>query len=375
MLRRLTCLVVPLLVIWSAAALGEDPVRVAAIFAKTGIAATNNLPHVRAVELAAEKINREGGVLSRPLELIFIDNKSSPIGASLAARKAVEMNVTAVVGAAWSSHSLQMAPVLQAAGVPMITGSATNPKVTRLGNYIFRACFIDSFQAKAMAQFAYKELGSRTAAVLEIVNEEFSLTLAELFEASFSTLGGEIVLKGSYQNDAVDFADLLGRVAALKPDVVYAPGYGRDCGLLIKQAVSKGIQSTFLGGDGWGGALIYPYGGEALAGSFHSAHWHYDVRFPESVALQKAYREKYTGKIPHMNAPLNYDAVLILAEAIERAGSTDRVKIRDALAETSGFQGATGTITFDANGDPVDKPVVIMKLGREAPEYYMSIQP
>ena len=142
MLRKLTCLVVPLLVIWPAAALSEEPVRVAAIFAKTGIAATNNLPHVRAVELAAEKINREGGILGRPLELIFIDNKSSPIGASLAARKAVEMNVTAVIGAAWSSHSLQMAPVLQAAGVPMITGSATNPKVTRLGNYIFRACFM-----------------------------------------------------------------------------------------------------------------------------------------------------------------------------------------------------------------------------------------
>jgi branched-chain amino acid transport system substrate-binding protein len=192
-----------LLLIFSLPAIAAEPVQIAAIFAKTGIAMTNNTPHIQCVELAVEEINSQGGLLGRPVQLIILDNKSSPIGSSMAAKKAVELQVPAVVGAAWSSHSLQMAPVLQEAKIPMITGSATNPKVTRIGNYIFRACFIDSFQAQAMAHFAYNDLGARKAGVLEIINEEFSLTLAELFVSAFQQAGGSVVLKESYANTAV----------------------------------------------------------------------------------------------------------------------------------------------------------------------------
>jgi branched-chain amino acid transport system substrate-binding protein len=268
-----------------------------------------------------------------------------------------------------------MAPVLQQAKIPMITGSATNPKVTRIGDYIFRACFVDSFQAQAMAHFAYNELGARTAVVLEIINEEYSLTLAELFVRSFQQYGGKVVLKGSYENDAVDFANLLDEVKKLKSDVVYVPGYARDSGLLIKQAVSMGIETTFLGGDGWAGPLIYTSGGNAVEGNYYSAHWHPDVRLPQSVRLQELYDKKHRGTIPHMNAPLNFDAVMLLADAIRRAGTFDRARIREALAETKGFKGATGTITIDEHGDPVNKPLVVMKLGEDAPTYFKAIQP
>ena len=226
-----------------------------------------------------------------------------------------------------------------------------------------------------MAQYAYTDLGARTGVVLEIINEEYSLTLAELFVSSFQQYGGKVVLKGSYENDAVDFANLLNEVKKLKPDVVYVPGYARDCGLLIKQAVSMGIETTFLGGDGWAGPLLYTSGNNALEGNYYSAHWHPDVRFPQSVHLQKVYDRKYGGVIPHMNAPLNFDAAMLLADAVRRAGTFDRAKIRDALAETKGFQGATGTITLDEHGDPLNKPLVIMKLGKDAPSYFKTIQP
>jgi branched-chain amino acid transport system substrate-binding protein len=361
--------------IFSLPAVATEPVKIAAIFATTGIAATNNTPHVRCVELAVEEINNQGGLLGRPVELIILDNKSTPIGSNLAAKKAVQLQVAAVIGAAWSSHSLRIAPVLQQAKIPMITGSSTNPKVTRIGNYIFRTCFIDSFQARAMAHFAFTELSAKTAVVLEIINEEFSLTLAELFVTSFQGYGGKVVLKESYENDAVDFANLLREVKRLQPDVVYVPGYARDCGLLIKQAVSMGIETTFLGGDGWAGSLIYRSGGDAVAGSYYSAHWHPDVSFPQSVHLQELYDRQYGGAIPHMNAPLNFDAVMLLADATRRAGTFDRDRIRDALAETKGFLGATGTITLDENGDPLNKPLVIMKLGKDAPTYFKTIQP
>ena len=360
---------------FSLPAIAAEPVKIAAIFAKTGIAVTHNTPHVQVVELAVEEINNQGGLLGRPVELLVLDNKSSPIGSSLAAKKAVQLQVTAVIGAGWSSHSLQMAPVLQQAKIPMITGSSTNPKITRIGDYIFRTCFIDSFQAPAMAQFAFTELGARTAIVLEIINEEYSLTLAEFFVSSFQQYGGKVILKESYENDAVDFANLLKEVKRLQPDVVYVPGYARDSGLLIKQAVSMGIRTTFLGADGWAGPLIYDIGGNALEGNYYSAHWHHDVSFPQSIHMKKMYYQKYKSKIPSINAPLSYDAVMLLADAINRAGTFDRARIRQALAETKGFQGATGTITFDEHGDPLNKPVIIIKLEKDAPEYFKTIQP
>ena len=360
---------------FSLPAIAAEPINIAAIFAKTGIAVKPNAPHVQMVKFSVEEINNQGGLLGRPVKSIILDNKSSPIGSSMAARKAVQLGVPAVIGAAWSSHSLQIAPILQQAKIPMITGPSTNPKVTRIGNYIFRTCFIDSFQAQAMAQFAYTELGARTAIVLEIINEEYSLTLAELFSSSYQQYGGKVVLKGSYANDAVDFANLLKKVKTLHPDVVYVPGYARDSGLLIKQAASMGIQTTFLGGDGWAGSSIYDIGGKALEGNYYSTHWHHDVSFPQSIHMKKMYYQKYKSKIPNMNAPLSYDAVMLLADAINRAGTFDRARIRQALSETKGFQGATGTITFDEHGDPLNKPVVIIKLGKDAPMYFKSIQP
>ena len=368
-------IILGLLGMFSLPAIAAEPINIAAIFAKTGIAVKSNAPHVQMVEFSVEEINNQGGLLGRPVKLIILDNKSSPIGSSMAARKAVQLGVPAVIGAAWSSHSLQIAPILQQAKIPMITGPSTNPKVTRIGNYIFRTCFIDSFQAQAMAQFAYTELGARTAIVLEIINEEYSLTLAELFSKSYQQYGGKVILKGSYTNDAVDFANLLKKVKTLHPDVVYVPGYARDIGLLMKQAASMEIQTTFLGADGWAHPLIYDIASNALEGNYYSAHWHHDVSFPQSIHMKKMYYQKYKSKIPHINAPLTYDAVMLLTDAIRRANSLDAKKIRDALAETKGFQGATGTITFDEHGDPLNKPVVIMKLGKDAPMYFKSIQP
>lgn len=356
-------------------AIAVEPVKIAAIFAETGIATSHNAPHIQMVKLAVEEINNQGGLLGRPAELIIIDNKSTPIGSTIAAKKAVQLRVPAVIGASWSSHSLQMASVLQQAEIPMITGSSTNPKITRIGNYIFRTCFIDSFQAKSMAEFAYIDLGARTAGVLEIINEEFSLTLAELFVSSFQEYDGKVILNESYENNAVDFSNILQKVKTLQPDVVYVPGYVRDSGLLIKQAVSLGIQRTFLGADGWAGSLIYNYGGDALEGNYYSAHWHPEVNFPQSVHLQKLYKQKYGSEISNMNAPLTYDAVMLLADSIRRANSLDPKKIRDAIAETKGFQGATGNITLDEQGDPLNKPMVIMKLGKNAPMYYKTYQP
>ena len=362
-----------ILYIFANPVIASDTVRIAAIFAKTGIAATENAPYLQMVELAVDEINGRGGLLDRPVELIVLDNHSTPIGSSMAAKEAIRLGVTAVIGAAWSSHSLAMASVLQQAKVPMITPVSTNPRVTRIGNYIFRVCFTDSSQGTGMAMFAHSVLGARTAIVLKIINEEYSLTLAEFFANAFRRYGGRILFDGSYRNKAVDFADILDVVKTLGPDVVFVPGYPRDSGLLIKQAVSMGIQTIFLGGDGL--HQIHDFGGDAVEGSFYTTHWHPDVSSEKSRYLQRLYNEKYRKNIVSMNAPLAYDAVMLLADAIDRAESLERAEIRNALEQTAAFQGVTGDITFDDHGDPLSKNIIIMKLGKRDQEYFKTIRP
>ena len=350
-----------------------EPIKIAAIFAKTGIAAVQNASYIQMVELAVEELNSQGGVLGVPVELIVLDNKSTPIGSTLAAKEAVRLQVTAVVGSGLSSHSLAVAPVLQQEGIPMITPVSTNPKVTHIGDYIFRVCFIDSFQGAAMAKFAYDNLGARSAVILRNIDETYCTTLAEYFSDAFKNIGGKVLIDGNYRGKAVDFSDLLKETLRVNPDIVYVPGYTRDSGLIMKQAATLGVKATFLGGDAW--AEIYKYGGKAADGNYHSAAWHPDVQFEKSIHLKNLYEQKYKKKIRNTSAPLSYDAVIILADAIRRAGSLEHVKIRDALAQTKGFQGATGSVTFDEYGDPQGKEVIILKLEKGRQLYHKAIKP
>jgi branched-chain amino acid transport system substrate-binding protein len=224
-----------------------------------------------------------------------------------------------------------------------------------------------------MARFAYADLGARKAVVLKNIDEEYSVKLAEYFMNAFKQIGGKVLLDGSYRGKAVDFSAVLEKTAKLAPDVVYVPGYTRDSGLLIKQAVSLGVKATFLGGDAWD--EIYKYAGEAIDGSYHSAPWHPDVPFPSSIHLKKIYRHKYDMQIENVSAPLAYDAFMVLATAIKRAGTLNGERLREAIAETRGFQAATGVISFDENGDPLDKEVIIIKLDKGRPVYYKGIKP
>ncbi len=361
------------IILFSFSTQAAEPIRVAAIFSLTGIAANHNAPLMPMVELGIEEVNRQGGVLGRPVELIVLDNQSTPIGSTLAAEEAVRLNVTAVIGAHWSSHSLAIGPILQKAGIPMISPGSTNPRVTQIGDYIFRACFVDSFQGKAMARFARERLNAANAVVLKNIDEAYSIKLAEFFTAGFAADGGRILWEGEYRGKAVDFSDILIRIKQLKPDVVYVPGYTRDSGLLIRQANGMGINTIYLGGDAWDD--IWSVAGEAAAGSFHSTPWHPRVPFRQSEHLLKIYQAKYGAKVQNLSAPLAYDATMLLINAIRRAGSLDRRLIRDAIAGTVRFAGATGYISFDDNGDPLDKGVIILKLENGATRFITTVNP
>ncbi|GAB6143409.1 ABC transporter substrate-binding protein [Desulfocicer niacini] len=351
-----------------------ESAKIAVIYSKTGIAAKDNVAMGQAATMAVDEINQHGGLLGRPVELISIDNESSSLGSKAAAMEAIRLNVTGVIGASWSSHSLAMAPVLQAAGIPMITPVSTNPKVTETGDYIFRVCFTDELQAKTIADFARKDLNAGTAVILQNINEQYSLSLADFFRNWFIKKGGKVLLQGCYKGRSIDFTNLLTTVKELNPDLVFIPGYSRDSALVIKQAVDMGITTTFLGGDAWT-TEMFNYAGNALNGSYTAANWHADFPYPESRHLKALFHEKFNNTpVYNSDIPLTYDAVGLFARAVKAAGSLDKKRIRDALAKTVDFHGATGNITFDGKGNPMGKEVVIVQFDQGTSRFIKSVK-
>ena len=348
------------------------PVTVAAVLSTTGIAAPHNLPLIPLIELAVDEINSQGGVLGRPLKLLLMDNHSTPIGSTQAARKAIDSHVIAVIGAHWSSHSLAMAPLLQQAKIPMISIS-TNPCITLAGDYIFRINFNDQFQGQMVAKFARETLKAANAVVLKNLNETYCMTLAEYFGREFKKQGGKILLESGYKGDAVDFQNIISQIKPLHPDVIFIPGYSRDSGLFLKQTVSQGLYSIFIGADAWDD--IHRYAGDTLEGSYCTAVWHPEMKNPSSQHVQKIFQQRYPSDAINFSAVPWYDAFMLLRDAVSRAQSLDTDKIREALAATQGFQGASGIITFDKNGDPVGKEMVILEYKQGKPVYLKTMVP
>lgn len=356
-----------------AAAPVDKPIKIGAIFSSSGIAAPHNQPLIDMVQLAVDDVNNRGGILGKEIQLFLFDNQSTPIGSAVAAKEAVNLGVSAVIGAHWSSHSLAIAPILEMAGIPMISPGSTNPEVTKGRRYIFRACFIDSFQGQAMAKFARSDLGAEKAVVVTNIDEDYSINLARYFSSSFDTAGGQILKEIGYRGNATDFSNNIKEAIQLKPDVIYLPGYTRDSGLFIRQAKKMGLDAIFLGGDAWD--EIETYAGTAVNGSFQSAPWHPEVPFDSSRRMQALFKERHNTQVDNISSPLAYDAVMLLAEAIERAGNTDPAAIRDALAATGSFPGATGRISFDPNGDPLNKPIIIIEFKNNERIFTKAITP
>lgn len=342
--------------------LRPETIRFGVIFAKSGGAATVNRMGYEASRFAADEINLKGGVLSRRIELMEYDNETTALGSRRAAEAAVRDGVRAVVGAARSSHSSAMAPILEAAGIPMVSPVSTNPSVTRDRPHVFRTCYTDRLQGEALAQFALTVLKAETAAVMTNADNQYSVDLARFFIQRFQR-DGRIVAETDYLQSANDFRPHLSEIQRAAPDVVCVPGYPRDAAFIIRQARSMGIESVFLGGDGWDD-LMYAYAGDAIAGSYSASHWHVDLPDPRSRAFVARYAARHARYRSGLVA-LSYDTVHLLADAVRRAGSAAPEAIRNALADTREFNGVTGPITFDDNGDP-EKPVVMIRFGPDA---------
>ncbi len=341
----------------------------------TGDTATFGISTDEGAQLAVEQINARGGLIGRPIRLIVEDDQSKPEGAVTAVQKLLTQDkVVAVIGEVASSRSIAAAPLCQRAHVPMISPSSTNPRVTQIGDYIFRGCFIDPFQGSAMASFAMNELKHKNFAVLYDVKNDYSVGLREFFEAAVKKNGGQIVADKSFGAGDIDFRAQLTDLKAANPDAIYVPGYYTEVALICRQARELGIAIPLLGGDGWGSDKLSQIGGQAVDGCYFTDHCSPDEKRPEVLAFVDAYRKKFNGKTPDAMAVLGYDATNMLADAIRRAGSAKPKAIREALATTHNFPGVAGAITMDANRN-AEKPIVVLKVVDGKFTFVSSVKP
>ena len=327
-----------------------EPIKVGEVASLTGKEAAFGTSSHRGTLLAIEHINAAGGVLGRPFELFTEDNQSKAGETATVARKLLSREkVVALLGEVASSRSLEMAPIAQRAKIPMISPSSTNPKVTAVGDYVFRVCFIDPFQGTVMAKFAKETLKAKRVAVLTSVSSAYSVGLAKYFKERFLADGGEIALEQKYTEGDKDFKAQLTAIRAAGVDAVFVPGYYTEAALVTRQARELGLTLPLFGGDGWEAPQLLEIGGKAMEGTYYSTHYSPEDSSPKVQSFVAAFRTRWAGETPDAMAALGYDTVLVLADAITRAGTTEPGAVRDAIAATKGFAGVTGTTTLDAD--------------------------
>ncbi|MBI3928368.1 MAG: ABC transporter substrate-binding protein [Armatimonadetes bacterium] len=360
---------------YAEAAADGDEIKIGVYLPMTGGQATFGEGTSTGMRLAADKINAGGGVLGKKLKLIVEDTQGKPDQAAQAASKLINQdNVLVVLGEVISSNSLAVAPICQQSSVPMISPSSTNPEVTRKGDFIFRVCFLDDFQGEVMARFAAEQLKLKKAALLVDQSSDYSKGLAEFFTAAFKARGGQVTTTEFYTQGDKDFTSVLNKIKSTSPEILVVPGYYTEVGLVANQARQQGLNVPLLGGDGWDSPKLTELGGKALEGSYYSTH--YDVNAAEGPVAEfvTAFKAKSGGTNPDSLAALGYDAVMLMADAVNRAGKLNRWAIRDAIAATRDFPGITGKISINAERN-ADKSAVILQVKDGQLVYVTTIAP
>ncbi len=353
---------------------GSSEINIGVYEPMTGSSASGGQMTWEGIQLANELFPE---VLGKKVRLYLEDNKTDKAEAANAVTRLIDQKkVVAIIGSYGSSLSMAGGAVAKDKKIPVVGCSPTNPNVTKGNDYYFRVCFIDPFQGRVMAKYAFDNK-AKTAVIIKNVQDDYSVGLAQYFKEAFVALTKDpkcILGEFEYNTGDQDFTAQLTKTASLKPDVVFAPGNYGDSALMIRQARTLKITAPFLGGDTWEAPEFIKIGGDAVEGATLSTH--YSVQASPTDAAKKfvdAYKKKF-GKDPNAFAALGYDAYLVIMEAIKAANKADPALIRDNLAKTKNFKGVTGTITMDANRD-ANKSAVILQVKGGKFQYFTTVEP
>lgn len=343
-----------------------DTIKVGGLLEMTGGSASFGISGKNGIDLALKKINEKGVLGGKKLSLVVADTKSEASEATNGMQKLISQDkVVAVIGPNQSSAVIASGAINNGAKVVDITPMGTNPDVTvdpktkQVKPYSFRTCFIDPFQGTVMASFASNELKVKRAAIYIDNTSDYAKGLAQFFKENFVKNGGQVVIEEAYLQKDTDFKSTLTKIKAAKPDFIYIPGYYQEVGLIVKQAREMGITVPMTGGDGWDSAKLPEIAGKAaLENTFFSSLYSPDDTSDLNKEFVAEYKKAYNTN-PDVFAALAYDSALLVAKAIEDAGSADPAKIAEAMAKIKGFKGVSGEVTFNEEHNPIKSAVII----------------
>ena len=352
----------------------ENEILIGSYASVTGATASFGTYQLNGITMAVEEINAKGGINGKKIKLINYDNKSdNDETLAVVNRLVTQDKVLALLGEATSGRSKIGAQIAQQNKIPMLSTSATNPDVTKVGNYIFRACFIDPFQGLVMAKFMTQNLKLKKAAILRDIKSDYSVGLADNFAEKLKAAGGEVVADVSYQEGDIDFKSQLTSLKGKNPEVIFVPGYYNEVALIAKQVKELGMTQVMLGGDGWASPKLHELAKTAIDGSYFSNHYSTESKDPKTVTFIKDYTAKYK-ETPDAMAALAYDATYMMAEAIKNSKELTSENIRNELAKIKDFSGATGKTQMNEQRDAVKSATVVQVQGEDF-KYVTEVAP
>lgn len=351
--------------LYSTTAFAQETIIIGGNLELTGNAAAYGSPAADAINLFIEQINAKGGILDGSmLEAQIIDNQSDLTESASIATRLSDSEAVGIIGPTATGVAKAAIPITNQSGIPNIFAATTGDGLTltddgSLLEYIFRVCFEDSYQGLAAGTYTAEELGLSKAFIITDQALDYSLALADSFTQTFTENGGEIIGTQSYQSGDTDFSAILTSLLGQDFDVLYVPGYYTETGLLIKQAREMGIMQPIIGGDGFhSNTLVELAGASNATDIYFTTHFSEESEEPKVQEFLKAFEEKFNRPADTFSA-LGYDAIGLLVDSIERAGSTDRDAIRQALEETESFEGITGTFSMDENHNPTKSALML----------------
>lgn len=352
----------------------EKPIAIGLILPLKGDFQTYGQLCKNAIDLAVDQINLQGGVLGKNIEAIPGDDTSNGNIAQHAAENFAQVQkVAAIVGPYTNESALMAAPVANKASTPLVAIRASESGVTKVGNFIFRACYVDNYQGTLLARFAGRDLKAKRAAIVYNSGDPDIKTLNDNFKKEFEKHGGQVAVVQAYDNNTKDYTQLLTQVQKANPDVMLLPDFEDKAGLIMKKAREMGIKSVFLGTDLWNLEKLVGVAGSAAIGSYVTSHFSPEDPDERAQEFAELYEGDY-GIKPGPSAALSYDAISLVVEAMKRANSAEPDKIRAELAKIDDFKGVTGTYKFDKDRNPV-KGGVIIKVAEDGQEFEKRIEP
>ncbi len=358
-----------------AASAAAETIKVGHYASLTGKDAAFGVATRKGVLLAIEEINARGGVLGRKLEYLVEDIQSKQGESATAVKKLISRDkVSVIIGANSSANSLEAAPICQNARIPMMAISSTNPKVTEIGDHIFRICFIDPFQGAVLAKFARTSLKTKRLALLTSTNSPYSVGLSAVLRERFTALGGEVVAEQKFAEGDKDFRAQLTAIKAANPDIIAATGFYTEAAPICVQARALGLTVPVIGGDGWEAPQLTQLGGKAVDNTYYCTYFSADNQDAEVQSFVRRYRARWNRETPEGVSALGYDAMFVIAAAMQKAGTPSGPKFRDALAATRDFHGVTGRTTIDEKRNSF-KTAVMLSVKNGRTEFYEAVTP